>query len=353
MKNRSTRQNELPFITVCIPVYNSNWCLKHTLKALYRADYPHKLLRLVFVDSCSTDGTYEFLQDFREKHENEYGGIIIKKINKRGLTFARNICMKYAKGFIFWLDSDVVVPPNVLKVLLSHFQQDHKLGWASAPYLRENPTFREKIIVSKMPRPYGYVDFAEIGAALIRPEVWKSVGTFNEKLGYPFSCPWDTNDYCARIRKAGWKILLDASVHCVHSYSNVGNIIRQSPCVKTSSRSVVIFNTLKRSIRYYFEIIPIGVHEIIKVGDLNYVARILYYFLLPYIAIYAFLSRQPLFLLYVLPSIVYYLVVTDGWMMKPIVCLFGISGKVVIAQGYACMLIKMLAKNFLKLLKLL
>lgn len=337
-------QSELPFIAICMPVYNSGWSLKSVLEAICDLDYPKKLLRLVFVDSYSTDGTYESLLNFKKKYGIEYENIVVERINQRGLTLARNTCVKHAKGFIFWLDSDVIVPPNILKVLLSHFWQRKKLGWASAAYHHTNPNLSERLFIAREPRPHGNVDFAEIGAALVRPEVWRGVGPFNEGLGHPYPCVWDTTDYCARIRKAGWKILLDTSVRCFHlSSANVRDKIGLGEGVaslRAQVKSMITVSALKHYGKYYFNTVPVGVHQIIKVGDFKYLVRMIYYFLFPYVVFTTLLIQQQLFVLYLLPTLVYYTVKTKGWTMKVLVCIFVIPAKIIIAQGYAWMLIK-------------
>jgi glycosyltransferase involved in cell wall biosynthesis len=68
------------------------------LESIFNIDYPKKLLRLVFVDSFSTDGTWETLQQFKEKYEGEYESIILVQTPRRGVGRARNICLKYVKG---------------------------------------------------------------------------------------------------------------------------------------------------------------------------------------------------------------------------------------------------------------
>jgi glycosyltransferase involved in cell wall biosynthesis len=77
-------QEQLPFITICMPVYNSGWSLNSVLESIFNIDYPKKLLRLVFVDSYSTDGTWEILQKFKEEHEAKYESVILVRTSKRG-----------------------------------------------------------------------------------------------------------------------------------------------------------------------------------------------------------------------------------------------------------------------------
>jgi glycosyltransferase involved in cell wall biosynthesis len=88
----------LPFITIAMPVYNSNWSLEQVLKSILDIDYPKKLLRLVFVDGSSTDGTWETLQFFKEKYADQYESIILVRTFKRGIGRQRNLCLDHVKG---------------------------------------------------------------------------------------------------------------------------------------------------------------------------------------------------------------------------------------------------------------
>jgi cellulose synthase/poly-beta-1,6-N-acetylglucosamine synthase-like glycosyltransferase len=90
----------LPFITICIPVYNSSWSLNSVLESILNIDYPKRLLRLVFVDGYSTDGTWETLQSFKEKYADQYESIILVRTFKRGIGRQRNLCLVMLKvGF--------------------------------------------------------------------------------------------------------------------------------------------------------------------------------------------------------------------------------------------------------------
>ncbi len=335
-------QESLPFITICMPVYNSKWCLNYTLKALYNIDYPKNLLRLVFVDNCSTDGTYEMLKEFKQKFKSEYESIIIDRTCKKGLGHVRNVCLKYKKGFVFWAESDVIVPPRILKTLLSHFYRDPRIGWAHAPNVRENPTFIEKIYMSRLPKRYGYAESAEHTSSLIRPEVIEAMGPFYEKGGYPFDS-WEAAAHFVRIRKAGWKILIDNTIHCIHLRRN--DVKTNFNLRKKNVKST--WNYFKSTLHYYFYRFPKRpVHEFVKEGDIFYTLRLIYYFILPIAVIFALVTHQLLILLYMLPSIMYYLITTRGWIMKLITCFFVISCRIIVSYGYVWLLLKIFFKHF-------
>jgi len=314
-----------------MPVYNSNWCIKEVLESIYEIDYSKKLMRLVFVDSLSTDGTFETLQQFKEKHETEYESIILVGNVKRGLGLARNICLKYVKGFVFWADSDITLPEQVLKVLTSHFQRDPKLGWARIPWVREIPSFYEKILLSKIPKGIKYLRETDIPTSLVRPEVIKCMGALHDDGGYPFDA-FEMSDHYVRICKAGWKILIDGSLssQCIHLGGNYGVVCED------------FFKNLLCLVRYYFtRPVRRPVHETAKAGDVQLIIKLLYYFIMPYIAIYA-AFKQPFLLIYVAPSFIWYINEVRGWRMKIIAPFFLISRWVVLTQGYAFFLFKKL-----------
>jgi len=338
-----TPTQELPFVTICMPVYNAIEFIRPVLNALYNIDYPKKLLRVIYVDNCSTDGTYRVLQKFKKEHAIEYEGIILKKTCKRGLGHVRNTCLKYRKGFVFWAESDVIVPPKILKKLLLHLRREPRIGWVHAPCIRKDPTFYERIFISRLPENCRYAEATEHTSSLIRPEVIEVMGPFYEDGGYPFDS-WEAAAQYVKVRKAGYRILIDGSIHCIHlRRREVMNNYTTEPQRKT--RWKIDWSILSLYLFYYFyKFSEKPVHEMVKAGDIVYCMRLIYYFLLPYVVGYAVISWQPLLaLVYLLPPLVYYVAITKGWTMKFLVCLFIIPVRVIIAQGYAWMLIKRLS----------
>lgn len=341
-----------PFITICMPTYNTNWCLKEVLDSIYNIDYPKKMLRLVFVDSCSTDGTWETLQQFKAKHEGEYESIILVQDPRRGVGHARNICLKYVKGWVFWADSDVTLPPEVLKHLLTHFKRDPKVGWARCAWTRESPTLYEKVAISRIPKRYRYVDETELTSSLIRPEAMEAFGQCYEDGGEPFDS-WEAAEQYVKLRKAGWKIVNDGclsskSVHLTPPKGHWGMLK-----VNESGGSNVL-NIVKRVagiLHYYVVKFPKRpIRAMVKAGDLKLALKLTYWAALPYAIICGLILGIPPypFAVAVAAPLLYYAWEVRGLRMKLIAPPLLSFRWLLVSQGYIIYLIKSAVSKFLQ-----
>ena len=339
-----------PFITACMPVHNADWCLMAVLSSLYSLKYPKKKLRLVFVDDGSTDKSYSILQEFKERHEKEYESIILLKTSNRGLGAARNTCLKFVNGWVLWIDSDNCVPSDLIAVAISHFQRDPDVGWVNIPWIRRNPTLLEKISMSRIPRTFRYVEEAEVGCSLLRPEVIAVMGAFHE--GIKKGSYMAISDQYLKIRKAGWNIIKDGTIsdRCIHLCTPNGHWGQFFPPSNPRKYSVAIKHLINYA-RYQVLSAPKRpIHHMIKVGDIKLAVKLIYYFFFPYFVIFSLLTFQLFPLLYILPSFVYYITQARGLRMKLIAPPFLIARWILISQGYSLLLIKKLIRKAVRTL---
>src|SRR5687767_7656918 len=55
-----------PRVAIIVPVYNEGASVQNTAASFDALDYPRDKLSVIFVDDCSTDGTYEHLLTARK-----------------------------------------------------------------------------------------------------------------------------------------------------------------------------------------------------------------------------------------------------------------------------------------------
>jgi hypothetical protein len=92
---------------------------------------------------------------------------------------------------------------------------------------------------------------------------------------------------------------------------------------------------------YYFMKTPKRpVHEMIRAGDIKLALKITYWITLPYVMLSALASHLWWMLLYALPSIIIYAYETNGLSMKFITPFVQIFRWVLVAHGYAFLLLK-------------
>ena len=104
------------FLSVIVPVYNTEKYLKECLDSLLDQDISSDDYEIICVDDGSTDSSLSIL----EQYQNEYSNVIGVSQKNGGVSAARNHGMSIAKGEFYWfVDSDDIVQPQILGKLKS------------------------------------------------------------------------------------------------------------------------------------------------------------------------------------------------------------------------------------------
>ena len=133
---------ELPVVTVQLPVFNERHVVKRLLKAVSKMEYPKDKLHIQFLDD-STDDTTEIAREECARLSSEGFDVeFIHRADRSGFKAgALENGMETVKGeFIFILDADFVPNPNVLMEMVHHFT-DEKVGLIQTRWGHLNRTF--------------------------------------------------------------------------------------------------------------------------------------------------------------------------------------------------------------------
>lgn len=118
-KQKLTR---LPTLSIIIPCYNRAKTLEKTIKSIFNADYPKKLLDVIIVDDCSKDNSVQVA----EKLQKKYPIRLIKHTINKGAGGALNTGLWKAKGELFArIDSDSRIEPDSIKKALEYMTPAH------------------------------------------------------------------------------------------------------------------------------------------------------------------------------------------------------------------------------------
>ncbi|KPM42701.1 hypothetical protein AK830_g3879 [Neonectria ditissima] len=126
----ATEGEELPFISVVIPVFNESEFIHNSIKSIVLSNYPKNKIELILIDDGSTDDTW--------KHVNE----AVQAIPQSGISYRLiqhpvNMGKRQAiqSGFasalgsiVISLDSDSVLEKNSLRNIVSPLMQDAAIG---------------------------------------------------------------------------------------------------------------------------------------------------------------------------------------------------------------------------------
>jgi len=121
-----SKSEEVPFVTIQLPVYNEMYVMDRLLDNIALIDYPKNKLEIQVLDD-STDETIESTKQHVEKIKAQ--GIDIKHITRTDRTGfkagALKEGLKIAKGeFIAIFDADFLPKPNWLKRTIPYFKDD-------------------------------------------------------------------------------------------------------------------------------------------------------------------------------------------------------------------------------------
>jgi len=142
------RFEQLPRVTIQLPLYNERYVLERLIDEIVKIEYPRDLLQIQVLDD-STDDTRDFAQALCERYRNighpiEY----LHRTSREGFKAgALQEGLKTATGeFIAVFDADFIPPPDFLFRTIHHFA-DPKIGVVQTrwSYLNRNYSFLTEV----------------------------------------------------------------------------------------------------------------------------------------------------------------------------------------------------------------
>lgn len=122
---------ELPLVSIIIPVYNKAKFVDETLESALSQTYPH--IELVLINDGSTDGSLEILETYKSEFPDKI--ILIDQMNG-GVSKATNAGIQASKGdYIQFLDADDLLSPHKIENQVSLLKGNHVALMASCEWL--------------------------------------------------------------------------------------------------------------------------------------------------------------------------------------------------------------------------
>lgn len=214
-------------VSIDICTYDNIQFLRLCLLSLYQK-IRQVNFEIIVVDNASQDGTSEMIKrDFPDV-------VLIENVRNKGVAPARNQAITRSRGrYVLLLDSDTEFVSDNFADLIHYLDASPDVGllgvkqitfdnqpYPSArtfpslkhvmmrrlsflPSVRESRTMKDHHLVDiDQDRPVE-IDYTIGAFQLIRNELFPIVGLLDEKMFYGF----EDADYCARIKKAGYKIV--------------------------------------------------------------------------------------------------------------------------------------------------
>jgi len=127
----NTKQEDIPFVTIQLPVYNESEVILRLIESASNIDYPKDKFEIQVVDD-STDETVKIIDNAiaqirKEKAIDIYA--VRRTSREHFKAGALSNALKYAKGqYAAIFDSDFVIPANFLKRTIAQIHPDSKMA---------------------------------------------------------------------------------------------------------------------------------------------------------------------------------------------------------------------------------
>ena len=209
---------ESPLISVLLSVYNDDKNIKESIDSILSQSY--KNIELLVIDDCSTDKTYEILNEIKDQRIK-----IFRNKENRGLTKSLNILIKESKGQILARqDSDDTSLPTRLEHQYNKLHKSQLDACTTRAYIKNSkrsiPRFSHLLPLSfviKYKNPFIH------GTLMIRKNVIINVGMYDENLKY-------AQDYKLFIEllKKNYKIkILKKKLYILNMEKNISSLRKQ------------------------------------------------------------------------------------------------------------------------------
>lgn len=114
-RNNRKLEKKSCFLSIIIPVYNSEEYLRECLDSCLNQDLAYDDYEIICINDGSSDGSLSILKEYEKECSNLN---VVSLERNRGVSVARNVGIEQAVGeYIWFVDSDDYIAYNVLKDL--------------------------------------------------------------------------------------------------------------------------------------------------------------------------------------------------------------------------------------------
>ncbi|MGH2992612.1 MAG: glycosyltransferase, partial [Solirubrobacterales bacterium] len=211
------RAEELPFVSVIVPVLNGERSLPGLLAALLGDDYPPARREILVVDNASTDATPDILRGAPVTYLHE---------GWRGAARARNRGIAASQGeIVAFTDVDCLPATGWLRAVVAGFR-DEGVGGVAGEILPFPPKTAAERYAARIRHlsPQRYLrrpifPFAVTANLAFRREVFDTVGLFDPESPRG----GESTDFCTRfLRETGLRLALAREAVVLHRHRTTG-----------------------------------------------------------------------------------------------------------------------------------
>ena len=202
-------------VTIGLCVKNCSETISETLKCIISQDYSSEMIEIIVVDDNSSDNT---LSRITETLANSPFKFRVFSTKGKGLGVARQLVVNSANGkYILWIDGDMIVPENYVKLQVEFMEKNPQVGKARAkwgildedslPAKLESMRLIEHLSNKKTSSSY----LVGIGGSICRTKALREIGGFDENI----KGAGEDIDLAVRLAKS-WKFAISNAVFYHH-----------------------------------------------------------------------------------------------------------------------------------------
>jgi succinoglycan biosynthesis protein ExoA len=203
----------IPFISIVVPIRNEQATLERLTRSLLDQDYPHDRYEIIMADGGSHDRTRQILAEIDRERR-------VRVLENPGRTApaALNVAIAAARGDIVTrVDGHSFVAPDYLSRIVAVMEETGESVVGGPVLMHADTPFRKALVEAMYSKvgvgsvPYrtlqhrAFVESLQTGS--FKRTVLDKVGLFDETLAVVEDLDMNT-----RIRKAGFRLLLDPTI---------------------------------------------------------------------------------------------------------------------------------------------
>lgn len=213
-------------VSFIVVAYNAGSKLENLLEDLKKQDYNHNDIEIILVDSNSSDNTKDIMMKFKEINKT-FSKILVLDNPKKILPCGWNIALEASTGdLILRVDAHSSLPNDFISKNVNRIDMGEKIvgghrisiidennAWQKTLLIAEKSIFGSGIATYRRKEREEYV--STLAHAAYSREVFKKVGGYDERLART-----EDNEIHYRMKKAGYKFLLDPTIKSYHHARN-------------------------------------------------------------------------------------------------------------------------------------
>ena len=200
-----------PFISIIIPNHNGEKTIGRCLEAAHNSNYSN--FEIIVVDDCSKDNSTAIIA--------QYPCRLIRISEHGGASRARNIGAENSKGdVLFFIDADCLLQKETLaKAAFAYMKNGPEIiiggTYTWLPYDQNFFSIFQSIYIHySETKNIQNPDYIATHAMLIRAEIFKTSGGFNEE----FMPILEDVEFCHRLKRMGYKLRMEPDIQVQHIF---------------------------------------------------------------------------------------------------------------------------------------